>query len=492
MVLNAVLFTPVAALPLLALARSRKQMHGIHVAAAFVLMLLALWTAAQTAALKVMESSFPFPLYIDGFSGLMVLIIGVMGFLVSLYTVEYLNREEAHEELDVNRVRLFYLLLNGFFAAMLLCVLSVNVGIMWIAMEATTLSSVFLVGFHYNKRSMEAAWKYMTICSVGIALALLAVVFLHLSASALTGLPDYRELNWVFLYNTAKELDPGVLKLAMVFALVGFGTKAGLAPMHTWLPDAHSEAPSPVSALLSGVLLNSSVYCLVRFHAISAQCVGPAYSGRLLMLFGFMSVAVAAVFILTQRDYKRLLAYSSIEHMGLICLGMGFFSPASVAAVLFHTVNHSITKIMMFLASGRILQRYGTKEIHRVRGVIRALPVTGTVFLLGIFGITGFPPFGIFFSKLALLLAMFRGGFLWGGILLVVLLSLVFVGFAVTLLRMVYGEVPERGRGTEPEGPLTRLVLVLLLVLAVWIGFHMPDTLAVLIHNATRMILGGA
>jgi len=492
MLLNGILLTPILCLPLLALARSRRQLHGIHVVGALVLMVLTLFAGWQTAWNGTLQSERILSLYCDAFTALMLLIIGVVGFFISLYTVEYLNRELHAGDEGIGRLRIFYLLIHSFFFAMLLCVLSANMGVMWIAMEATTLASAFLVGFHTSKRSMEAAWKYMTICSVGIALAMLGVVFLHLSAAALTGLPGYRELNWAFLYSCGAQLNPAVVKLAMIFGLIGFGTKAGLAPMHTWLPDAHSEAPSSVSALLSGVLLNTAVYCLVRLHAISARCIGPAYSGRLLMIFGVLSVIIAAIFILTQRDYKRLLAYSSVEHMGLICLGFGFFSPASVAAVLFHMLNHSVTKTFMFLASGRILQRYGTKEIHRVKGVIQTLPVTGTVFLLGIFAITGFPPFGIFFSKLALLMAIFKGGALWLGIALVALLGLVFAGFAITLLRMVYGPVPERVKDKTPEGLLTRTALISLMTLAVVLGVCMPPILSVLIRQAATVILGGA
>jgi hydrogenase-4 component F len=366
-----------------------------------------------------------------------------------------------------------------------------NIGILWIAIEATTLASAFLVGFHNDKHAIEAAWKYVIICSVGIAIALMGIIFLHLAS--IDVIAKTQSLQWPVLYAAAGELNPGILRLAFIFMLIGFGTKAGLAPMHTWLPDAHSQAPSPISALLSGVLLNSAMYAIIRIVAIvNKNLADSLFTGRVLIAFGLLSVLTAAIFILTQKDYKRLLAYSSIEHMGIIAIALGIFTPVSLFAAIFHMINHSFTKSMLFLASGNILQKYGTREIGKIRSLLKVMPLTGTAFLLGLFAISGAPPFSVFASELSVMTAMFTDGRFILGAGFIILLALIFAGIAVTLFR-VFHEEPVADDTIDPlvNIPGTVAIMVLLVVISV-MGLYMPDTLKALITNAQQLISGGS
>jgi len=365
-----------------------------------------------------------------------------------------------------------------------------NMGIMWIAIEATTLSSAFLVGFYNNKQALEAAWKYVIVCSVGIAIALLGIILLHLSSIGV--LEEKQFLNWTALYDNAGALKSSIVRLAFIFILIGFGTKAGLAPMHTWLPDAHSQSPSPISAMLSGVLLNSAMYGIIRAVSIVNRNLGSSvFTGRLLMAIGILSIATAAVFILTQKDYKRLLAYSSIEHMGIIAFAIGIFSPLSIFGALFHMINHSLTKSMLFLCSGNILQKYNTKQISKITGVLKVLPVSGLAFMIGLFAITGTPPFSIFSSELTIIASAFDTNNLFLGIVFVVLLAIVFAGFAVTLFKIFFrktGEdIPE---SSEPNIPGTVCIIALLIVITAT-GIFMPDCVKNLLIQAQRIITGG-
>ncbi|MDD2215989.1 MAG: proton-conducting transporter membrane subunit, partial [Eubacteriales bacterium] len=282
-------------------------------------------------------------------------------------------------------------------------------------------------------------------------------------------------------------------RLAFLFILIGFGTKTGLAPMHTWLPDAHSQAPSPISALLSGVLLNSAMYGIIRTVAIVNRNLGSSdFTGRLLIATGVLSLITGAIFILTQKDFKRLLAYSSIEHMGIIAIAIGVFTPLSVFGGLFHMINHSFTKSMLFLSPGNIFQKYNTKKISKIRGAIKLLPVSGIVFLLGLFAIAGTPPFSIFASELSIILSIFEEERFLLGIVIIALLAVVFVGIALSLFKMFYGSNsdPDLTRG-ESNIPGTVGIGALLVVVLIT-GLFMPDGLHTLITNAQNIILGGS
>ena len=344
-----------------------------------------------------------------------------------------------------------------FLATMTLVSVSRHLGLMWVGVEATTLASAPLIYFHRHHRSLEATWKYLLICSVGIALALLGNFFVAVAARSAGGPMIHLTIDDLVAH--AGSLNPLWLKAAFLFFLVGYGTKMGLAPLHTWLPDAHSEAPSVVSALLSGALLNCAFLTILRAHSLLSAAGLAAFSSDLLVLFGLISMVVAAVFILGQADFKRMLAYSSVEHMGILALGIGIGGVATFGAML-HAVNHSLTKAMLFLAAGNILALYRTKSTTRVRGVLRTLPVTGVLWLAGFLAIVGSPPFGPFLSELTILKGVLDAGRPLVAVAYLSALAIVFVGMATIFLRMAYGPPPaslcERPRSTADCRPSAR------------------------------------
>lgn len=482
---------PLIAVLLSIIIKETKALHIVNVLSSFALVVLA-GMATNNVILtgQLQYGFFGGIFYLDALNIIILDIVVIISFLVSIYSIGYLNEELRHGEVSSKRIQLFYTLMYSFLFTMVLALTVNNIGVLWIAIEGTTLASTFLVGFHNDKHAIEAAWKYVIICSVGIAIALVGIIFLHLSSVEI--IDSAHALQWNILYDHAKELDGPVLRLSFLFIVIGFGTKAGLAPMHTWLPDAHSQAPSPISALLSGVLLNSALYAVIRVLAIVNKSLGNNhFTGKIMVGFGILSIATAAVFILTQKDYKRLLAYSSIEHMGVITLAIGLFTPLSVFAGLFHMINHSFTKSMLFLASGNILQKYETRTISSIRGLLKMLPVSGIAFLLGLFAITGTPPFSIFASELNVFLAVFAAGHPVLGGLFVLLLALIFVGIAVTLFGIFYGEVDSEDRKPgETNLPGAAVLVVLLLIISVT-GLYMPDTMKELITTAQRIIIGG-
>ncbi|MEW6281418.1 MAG: proton-conducting transporter membrane subunit, partial [Candidatus Eremiobacterota bacterium] len=336
---------------------------------------------------------------------------------------------------------------------------------LWIAVEATTLASAPLIYFHRHRRSLEATWKYLLICSVGIALALLGNFFLVVAASH--GAPHESPLLLSTLVARADQLDPRWLRLAFVLLLVGYGTKMGLAPLHTWLPDTHGEAPSVVSALLSGALLNCAFLGVLRGLEVLTAAGQQTLGHRMLVVLGLLSMLTAAIFIVTQRDFKRMLAYSSIEHMGILAIGVGL---GAWFGALLHAFYHSLTKAMMFMVAGNVMETYQTRKIAEVSGVMRVLPVSGALWLAGFFAITGTPPFAPFTSQMIILrVALERNPLV--AVLYLILLGLVFVGMARVVLGMTQGPAPATpAPRREPWATwFSPLILaVLLLALGLW------------------------
>lgn len=480
---------PVIAVVFFSFSNERRLQHGISVLTASLLLMTGFFVIHNvicfgTVKYYAMEEFF----YVDALSAILLMLVLIIGFFTSIYSIGYMEREIKEGKLAPERLKIYYMLMYAFLFTMILALTLKNMGIMWIAIEATTLASVFLVGFQNDRNSLEAAWKYIIICSVGIAIAMLGIILLHYSSIGV--IQDGAFLDWTSLYDHAQVLRSSTCRLAFLFILVGFGTKAGLAPMHTWLPDAHSQAPSPISALLSGVLLNSAMYGIIRTVAIVNRNLGSCeYTGRLLIAFGILSIAAAAVFILTQKDYKRLLAYSSIEHMGIIAVAIGIFSPVSILGALYHMMNHSLTKSMLFLSSGSIMQKYDTKQITKVKGVLYELPVSGTVFLFGLFAIAGTPPFSVFSSELSIIVSLFQNKLFFIGSGIVVLLAVVFAGMARTLFPMFYGK-PDENLAPGENNVMGALCLVILLITISITGLFMPDWVAQLMHQAQRTIIG--
>lgn len=439
---------------------------------------------------------------LDTASLLFLAITSVLFFVTSLYTVGYLAQEKRPTPADpTETVRfanypeaVFTGCLLMFLAAMTLVLVSHHWGLMWVAVEATTLASAPLIYFHRHPRSLEATWKYLLICSVGIALALLGNFFLAVSAKACPGEPIH--LTVAGLEQHASQMDPLWLKAAFLLLLVGYGTKMGLAPMHTWLPDAHSEAPSMVSALLSGVLLNCAFLAVLRGHSLLVKAGEGQFSRDLLVLFGLMSMAFAAVFVIRQADYKRLLAYSSVEHMGILVLGVGIGGIAGFGSLL-HAVNHSLTKAMLFLAAGNTLHRFHTKSTAEIRGLSRVLPVTAVLWIVGLLAITGSPPFGTFLSELVILKGMIDGGRIVVAVAYLLALAVVLICMSAIVITMVYGrpaaaessaESKQEASDTSPE-PAWSILPPLLLGLAVlFLGLCVPRELSDLLHEAARVL----
>jgi len=382
---------------------------------------------------------------LDAASQLFLAITSVVFLITTLYTVGYLGHETARGAQDPGEEvpfvnfpeAVFTGCLLMFLAVMTLVILSHHWGLMWIAVEATTLASAPLIYFHRQPRSLEATWKYLVICSVGIALALLGNFFLAVSAKA-SPMPELH-LTIANMERCALQLDPLWLKAAFMLLLVGYGTKMGLAPLHTWLPDAHSEAPSMVSALLSGVLLNCAFLAILRGHALLVKAGLGAFSRDLLVLFGLASLTVAAVFVIRQLDYKRLLAYSSVEHMGILALGVGIGGVAGFGSML-HAVNHSLTKAMLFLVAGNTLAWFHTKSTLQARGVRRVLPLTGCLWMVGTLAIIGSPPFGPFISELTVLKGMVDHDRILIAVWYLLALATVFVAMTAVVIPIVYGE----------------------------------------------------
>jgi len=322
-----------------------------------------------------------------------------------------------------------------FLGAMTVTVLADNLGIMWVGIEGTTIATAFLVGHHGGRAAVEAAWKYVVLGSVGVAIAFLGLVLLY-AASATGGHPT---LSWTTLMAQPDLVDPDLGRLALALAVLGLATKAGLAPMHSWLPDAHSQAPAPVSALMSGVLLSVAFYGILRLQAISDQSLGTGLMRIMLLGGGLLSLLVAAALMVAQRDYKRLLAYSSTEHMGILAIGAGIGGPLALAAVLLHMFGHGLAKATLFVVAGRILADRGSPRIDDVHGLLADRPGLAWPFLAGMAMLLGFPPGSLFFTEVAILFAGWQEGLAWVSVVVAAVLLVVFAVLARHTLGMTLG-----------------------------------------------------
>src|SRR5512138_1615351 len=366
----------------------------------------------------------------------------VVAFLVGMYSLGYVRNDLQNGELKESQVSLYYGLFELFLFTMLLVVTANNIIMMWVAVEATTLGSAFLVGIYGHRSSLEAAWKYVMICTVGVAFGLYGTILVYSDAVNFLNQPGAAIL-WTEIVKNAQALDPTLLKMAFIFVLIGFGTKAGIFPMHAWLPDAHSEAPSPVSALLSGVLLNCALFVVIRFSIILDYGVGPELPRTIFLIFGILSVVSASLFMFPQRDIKRLLAYSSVENIGLIVLGFGIGGPIGIFAALLQAVNHGIVKALMFCTTGNILMKYHTRDLDKIKGMLQVVPLTSVMLILGALALIGTPPLNIFLSKFTIIGAGFASGHIWLMILVLLALSIIFAAFLKVLSSSVLGASPE-------------------------------------------------
>lgn len=487
----ALLIVPLLAATPCLLTRSALLAEWASGTAAVLILGLGIWLAVASGA---RPSRIEPGLYVDALSAVLVLVISAVGAATTLGSLGYMRREVALGHLEESQIRWYYLWLQLFLCMMLLTALAASLGVLWAAIECTTVLSGILVGFYRKQEALEAAWKYVVICSLGIALALFGTVLIYYSAVQVLG-PGNDALDWATLVKIAPQLNPQLVHLSFGVILIGFGTKAGLAPMHTWLPDAHSQAPTPISAALSAILLNCALYAILRYHAIAIHALGPDFSSHLLLGFGLFSVAMAVPFLLVQHDLKRLLAYSSMEHIGIVTTAVGIGGKLALFAALLHLLNHALAKSAMFLHMGTIIQRQGTRNIHRLGGVGRTMPGAAAVALLGGLALAGSPPFGPFLGEFTAVRAAFQSNQLVVGSILLILLALAFGGILLHLGRIALG--PEQRRGHPHVPPLTTmrdrigvLAVAALAACVLLLGLHVPTGLTLLLQRAATVIGG--
>lgn len=368
----------------------------------------------------------------------------------------------------------FAALLALFLGAMTLTVVADNLGVMWVGIEGTTIATAFLVGHHGGRTAVEAAWKYVVLGSAGVAIAFLGTVLLY-AATAGSGSPS---LSWTELMGDPGRIDPALGRLALALAVLGLATKAGLAPMHSWLPDAHSQAPAPVSGLMSGVLLSVAFYGILRLRALSDLALGPELMRTMLLGGGLLSLLVATALMIGQRDYKRLLAYSSTEHMGIMAVGAGIGGPLALGAVLLHMLGHGLAKATLFVVAGRILTDTGTARIDGVRGLLADRPRLAVPFLAGMAGLLALPPSPLLFTEVAIVLAGWQEGLGWVSVLVSGILVVVFAVLTRHSLRMTLGAGSSARPPAPPSGSLWPLALALAAGAVAGFAWPLQTTLA--------------
>jgi len=420
--------------------------------------------------------------FVDPFNVFLVALTAFVAFTTALFSRPYMRIEVHHGRLNASRLRLYHSMYQLFTFTMLLCLLANNVGIMWVAMEGATLSTVLLVSLYRTPASLEAAWKYFILCSVGLAQALFGIILLYFAAEKVLG-PGGTALLWTHLHEVRGQLEPTVLSLAFIFLLVGFGTKVGLVPLHNWLPDAHAEGPTPISAVLSGLLLNVALYAVVRNKMLVDGALGHNFSGGLMMGFGLVSVVVAAFFLSRQKDIKRMFAYSSIEHMGIITFAFGMGGAVATFAGLLHMTVHSLTKSAIFFTVGHATQKTGTQNMDGIRGLMHTNPMIGWGLALGSLAILGMPPFGVFTSEFMMLTtAMHEHS--WATPFLLVALGVAFAAVFGRMQPMVFGETTAQ---RLPHSP-TLVPVFVHLAIVLMLGLYIPPYLAEWYRQAAALI----
>ncbi len=480
-----ILLIPLVGIGVMALIGHTRVAGWVNVALSAVSFAISVWLAlivyADGPLLSVSRM-----LYIDAFNVYLVTLTAFVGLTTAIFSRPYMQHEVETRQIGKNRMRLYHSMYQGFMFAMQAALTTNNVGILWVAMEGATLATVLLVSLYRTPEAVEAAWKYFILCGVGIAQALFGTVLLFFAAERVAPTRD-DALLWNVLYGAASQLEPTVLTLAFVFLLVGYGTKVGLVPLHNWLPDAHSEGPTPMSAILSGLLLNVALYALVRVKMLVDGSLGSNLAGHLMMGFGLLSFMVAGLFLHRQRDIKRMFSYSSIEHMGLMTFAFGIGGPIATFGALLHMTVHSLTKSAIFVTVGHASQIAGTQAIEKIRGLIRTQPTVGWGLLIGTVAIAGFPPFGVFVSEFLVLVATMKS-WPWLTVPLLVGLAIAFAGLFRHVHPMVYGDPPE---GQVPVRA-NMLPVMIQLGFVLWLGIAVPVFLSKWFEQATVLISGSS
>ncbi|HEY5911939.1 MAG TPA: hydrogenase 4 subunit F [Verrucomicrobiae bacterium] len=425
----------------------------------------------------------------DGLSALVVALTAFVGLVCAIYAVGYFRRDLTEGRITESQLRHYYVLTPLFVCAMLLAPLADNLGVMWVAVESTTLASVLLVTFYNQKTSFEAGWKYVIIGSVGISLALFGTVITYSSAVGVLGEHAREGMSWSVLVEIADKFNPTAMRLAFVLIVLGYGTKAGLAPMHTWKPDAYAEAPVPAAALLGAGFINCAIYSIMRFDVLAEKCLGHQFPSNLLVGFGVFSIVLAAPFVLVQRNFRRLLAYSSIDHAGIMVAALGFGGKLGALGAVLHMLFHGVTKPLLFFSAGNVQQEFGSPHFRKVRGVIRVLPWTAGLFLLAAFAVTGTPPFSIFQSEFTALSAALAADRTIAAGLFTAGVVTIFVGFLLHMSNLNLGALPEP-RPKAAECPWKFSAMLAVAAVVCLLGFWLPGPVQRIVEQSAQ-ILGG-
>jgi hydrogenase-4 component F len=482
--LLAVLAIPLAGAAVLGLVGHRGAAATVNIGFSLATLAASAVLTAQIVAggpLLALNQQF----FVDSLNVFLVALTAFVGFTTALFARPYMKVERDHGKMTAPRMRLFHSMYQLFSFTMLLALTTNNMGLLWVAMEAATLATVLLVAVYRTPASLEAAWKYFILCGVGIAQALFGTILLYLAAERLIG-AEGGGLLWTNLDAVKHQLEPTVIALAFVFLLVGYGTKVGLAPLHNWLPDAHAEGPTPISAVLSGLLLNVALYAVLRCKVLADGALDSRFAGELMMGFGLLSVVLAAFFLSRQRDIKRMFAYSSIEHMGLVTFAFGMGGAIASFAGLLHMTVHSLVKSAIFFAVGHAAQKAGTQVMDDIRGLVRVNPVVGWGLMIGSLAILGMPPFGVFASEFLILTTAMRE-FPWTTPLLLLALGVAFAAVLAKVQPMVFGET-----NVKPLAHPPAIVPVFVhLGLALLLGLYIPPYLEGWYRQAARLVAGG-
>lgn len=420
--------------------------------------------------------------FVDAFNIYLTVLTSFVSMTTAIFSRRYMRHEREHGRIKRSGMRFYHAMFQMFIFAMLLALLTNNVGVLWIAMELATLSTVLLVSLYRTPSAIEAAWKYFILCGVGIAQALFGTVLLYFAAERIFG-EGSAGLLWTNLSQASGSLEPTVLSLAFIFFMVGYGTKVGLVPLHNWLPDAHSEGPTPISAVLSGLLLNVALYALVRCKVLVDGATHSHKAGYIMMAFGLLSLLVSAFSLLRQKDIKRMFAYSSIEHMGIATFAFGLGGPLATFGALLHMLVHSLTKSSIFFTVGHATQMHSTQEMSGIRGLVKGNPLVGWGLVLGVVAIAGLPPFGVFTSEFLILTATIRE-FPWLTPLFLLGLAVAFAALFRKVIPMAFGEVPEH----QSRLKVTHFPVIVHMILVLILGLYLPSFLSQWFHTAMELL----
>jgi hydrogenase-4 component F len=421
-------------------------------------------------------------LHVDDLNIVFIVLTTFVGFTTSVFSASYIDHEIEIGRLTPRFVRFYHAMYQVLMFAMNLALVANNIGVMWVAIELATLTTVLMVGIYRTHEALEAAWKYFILGSVGIALALFGTILIYMAARPSVG-EGLDAMVWTTLIEHAAAFDPALLNVAFVFLLLGYGTKVGLAPLHAWLPDAHAEGPTPISAVLSGLLLNVALYALLRFKMLLAANPQALAPGPLMVTMGLISALFAAFMLYRRRDIKRMFAYSSIEHMGIITFAFGMGGPLANFAGLLHMTTHSLTKSAIFFAVGHVAQVKGTQRIADMGGLTETHPVLGWGLVLGVVAIAGLPPLGIFMSEFLVVTSTFARA-PWLAVLLVLAILIGLAGLFLRLNTIAFGEP----RGPTAEATASYVPMFAHLALVLVAGIYMPPALVVWFQNVAKLL----